>query len=203
SHEREQGNHREESRRHGAHGVGPGDGGLIQLPVRVRRLAMLLGQAAIVAGAIFTLAPAAPAAAQGRLRLEPEAAPALQAAPDLDVRASRAPSVRGLAPVLAAPEGLPGATMQWNEVGGLPASLIRYGGYLTEPSGASPEEVARTFLADHAALFKLGPADLASLAVSAVATTPANGVTQLVMSQSGADGREVFGSSLLFSIDAQ
>jgi hypothetical protein len=169
-------------------------------PIRLRRLLVLFGQAAIAAGTIVAVQPAAPAAAQAPPAQTATPA-AAQAAPDFDVRASRSPSVRRLAPARVASSALGGATVAQNE-SGLPASVINYGGYLTDPSGASPEEIARGYLAAHADVFQLGAADLANLAVDSQATTPANGVTQLVLVQRDA-GREVFGSSLLFSIDAQ
>src|SRR5215831_18326023 len=169
--------------------------------VRLRRLLMLFGQAAIAAGAIVAVQPAAPAAAAQAPPAESATAAASEAAPDFDIRASRSPSVRRLAPGRVTSSALGGATVTQTE-SGLPASVIDYGGYLTGPSAASPEEVARGYLAAHTDVFQLTSDDLANWFVDSAATTPANGVTQLVLVQRDA-GRQVFGSSLLFSIDGQ
>jgi Fungalysin metallopeptidase (M36)/Bacterial Ig-like domain (group 3) len=166
---------------------------------RLRRLVVLLGQAVIAAGTLVAVQPALPAAAQ---EASEAAGPAAQAAPDFDIRTAKAPAVRRLAPARTGLAALPGVSVVAGDPGAGPVSLINYGGYLTGPSADSPEAVARAYLAAHPDVFHLDAAGLASLVVDSQATTPANGVTQLVLAQQDA-GRAVFGSSLLFSIDAQ
>src|SRR4029077_15692543 len=96
-----------------------------------------------------------------------EGTPAKRPSPDFDVREGasfRADPTRGHR---TAARPLGAARVQFRQQDGLPAWITRYGGYLTGPSMGSPEGVARRFLARHAALFRLGPGDLARLRVGA------------------------------------
>lgn len=95
---------------------------------------------------------------------------------------------------------LPGVNVRWDYELGTPKMLIRYGGVITPPSDLPAEQIARSFLLTHGALFKLGPAAVASLEVAKQYASRHNGVTQLSFRQVD-QGRWVFGSQLGFTID--
>jgi hypothetical protein len=119
---------------------------------------------------------------------------------DFDIRDSL-PSATGrqAAPLLSS-GSLSGVSVQWNDRWGVPASLIRHGGYMSAASADSPETIARRFLSQNAESLGLSAQDLASFVVDSEALTIRNGVTQLVFKQLNV-GRTVYGSALLFSID--
>lgn len=95
---------------------------------------------------------------------------------------------------------LPSPLMQWNNQWGEPSSLISHSGYLTLPSKATPEAIARKFLADHAGLFRLSLLDLRNYVVASQYVTQHNGVTQLTLQQRD-QARDVYGAVVTFTID--
>jgi hypothetical protein len=111
--------------------------------------------------------------------------------PDFDVRDSAPSALRAPLRSLGVQ---PGAVVR--------GSAIKHGGYLTEPSSESPEAIARAFLAGHPDVFPLDADDFAGLVVSALATTPETGVTQLVLAQTDR-GRRVEEAGVTLAIDRE
>jgi hypothetical protein len=119
--------------------------------------------------------------------------------PDLDVRASSTVPARPLPVQLEALRRLDGASATWNQYG-TPKLLLRPGGFLSGPSAGDPERVARSFLAEHGALF-LGVDD-SQLELEMRDPVAHNGVTHLRFGQRHL-GLEVHGSDLLVTVDGQ
>jgi hypothetical protein len=119
---------------------------------------------------------------------------------DRDVRSSSDAQVALTAGQQRAIRAMRGATVRTSHLSGTPSSVIRYGGYLTRPSAAAPAAIARTYLADHAALFRLSRADIASFGVAARYVTESSGTTQLTLQQLD-QGRKVEGALLTFVVD--
>jgi hypothetical protein len=111
-----------------------------------------------------TFARAAIAIAVGLLALPASAGAVAQILPgyggldDLDARTGK------VAPTAAQKQAVDdlGARVQWNRFG-TPASLIATSGFLSPAAGGSAETVARGFLRDHAALFRMTPGDVDAL----------------------------------------
>jgi hypothetical protein len=121
-------------------------------------------------------------------------------APNVDVTTAAHPNKRPTPDQLRDLRDLPSARAQWNTQWGEPASLISDTGYLTGPSHASPEAIARGFLHDHARLFGLSASDLGNLVVAKQYLTQHNGVMQLTFQQRD-QGRDVYGALVTFGID--
>src|SRR5215469_134910 len=121
-------------------------------------------------------------------------------APNVDIRTRIQPHERPSAAQIADLHGLHAARMQWNDQWGEPSSLISDTGYLTAPSHASPEAIARGFLHDHAQLFDLSVRDLGNLVVAKQYLTQHNRVAQLTLQQRDR-GRDVYGAVVTFAID--
>ncbi len=84
-----------------------------------------------------------------------------------DVKDAVTPSAaqRQAAAALVAASG-EGARLTWDRRFGTPRSLRRDGGALTGPTSGSAVAVARGWIAEHAAAFRLGAADVAALSVA-------------------------------------
>lgn len=93
-----------------------------------------------------------------------------------------------------------GVTVRTNDRTGTPSFLIRYGGFLTRPSRATPAAIALGYLSGHADLFRLSRADLAGFDVAARYVTKSNSATQLTLQQLD-QGRKIEGALLTFVID--
>src|SRR5262249_930560 len=87
-----------------------------------------------------------------------------------------------------------------NSLTGVPTSLVRYGGFLTRPSKASPRAIAEQFLQQNAAILGLSQQDLANIVLRKQYLTKHNGVTQLYFRQV-VNGLDVYGSDLSFAVD--
>jgi hypothetical protein len=119
---------------------------------------------------------------------------------DRDVRSTSDVRVALTARQQLAIRAMRGVTVRTSELSGTPASVIRYGGFLTRPSAAAPAVIAREYLADHAALFRLSRAEIATFDVAARYVTERSGATQLTLQQLD-QGRKVEGARLTFVID--
>jgi hypothetical protein len=73
---------------------------------------------------------------------------------DMDVRDGIRGSLRPTAAQRAAIASLGPVRAPLDLRYGVPREVIRYGGYLTRPSKADPEAIARRFLAEHAGLYQ-------------------------------------------------
>ena len=160
-------------------------------PRSIAALATLAVAAATVDGA---LAAAGKQSTAGR--------PATAGPADVDIRTARAYDVRPDSAQQAEIRALRPAKVQWNAAHGTPASVLRTRGYLTGPSGASAEQVARGFIDEHQRLYGLDDAEVRSLVRGSQYRTQHNGVTQLSLRQQDA-GREVFGAIATFAVDRQ
>ena len=100
----------------------------------------------------------------------------------------------------AAIRALRPARVEWDDLYGIPKLLIKDGGYLSSPSDATPETIARNFLGKHGNLFGLGTAELSQLVMETNAVTKHNGATHLSFGQRD-QGRTVYGAVLQFTID--
>ena len=119
---------------------------------------------------------------------------------DIDVRSASQDRVPLTVRQQHALRTMPGVTVRMNDPVGSPSSVIRYGGFLTQPSTAPPAAIAVGYLADHADLFRLRPADLANFKVATRYVTESNGATQLTLQQLD-QGRRIEGARLTFVID--
>jgi fungalysin metallopeptidase (M36)/PKD domain-containing protein len=116
----------------------------------------------------------------------------------VDVRDTVAPSAQTTAAQRAELREL-GARMQLNPRLGSAFVVFKDGGTLTASSNKKPEQVARDFLRDHAALWRLSNSEIARL-VSDSYVTSRTGATHLTFEQR--DGsRRVQGSSLRVTVD--
>jgi hypothetical protein len=102
---------------------------------------------------------------------------------DFDIRLTSDVAADPQSPGGAGPGPLHDVSVQWNATTHVPASLIKYGGYLTDPSSAPPEMIARTFLAQNAQLFRMSRQDIADFVVDPASLSPHDGVTHLVLNQ--------------------
>lgn len=118
-----------------------------------------------------------------------------RAHPNYDVRASYRVAVVPTAEQLDAAEALPGVTVHWNRQQGVPAVVIRHGGYLSAAS-TDPSD----FLELHARLLRLSSQDLANLEVAGDYVTRHNGSRHLTYRQLD-QGRRVYGSQIKVSLD--
>jgi hypothetical protein len=100
----------------------------------------------------------------------------------------------------AAVRALRPATVEWDDLYGIPKLIIEYGGYLTRPSDAAPQSIARSFLGNHGDLFGLGATDLSQLVMETNAVSKHNGATHLSFGQRD-QGRTVYGAVLQFTVD--
>ena len=157
-----------------------------------RPLIVLAASAAVAAAAVEGAAATAAKQSPGR---QATAGPA-----PVDARTARRVDVRPDSAQRAEIRDLRPAHVQWNRAHGAPASIVRTRGYLTQPSGAGAEQVARGFLAGHKRLFGLGDGELRALVKSGEYRTKHNGATHLALRQRDA-GREVFGAVATFTID--
>ncbi|HEV2784837.1 MAG TPA: M36 family metallopeptidase, partial [Solirubrobacteraceae bacterium] len=140
------------------------------------------------------LATAGKQAAAGR--------PATGGPANVDARSARPHDIRPDSAQQAEIRSLRPATVQWNRAHGTPASIVRTRGYLTGPSGAGAEQVARGFVAEHQRLYGLDDAEVRALTRGSQYRTRHNGVTHLSLRQQD-EGREVFGTGATFAIDRQ
>src|SRR3954462_7471315 len=109
--------------------------------------------AALVAG-VLAIALGLPASAGAAASILPGHA----GLKDLDARTGR------IAPTAAQRQDVSGlgARAEWNRYG-TPASLIADDGFLTSAAAGSASDVARGFIRDHSALFRLSAADVNAL----------------------------------------
>ena len=99
---------------------------------------------------------------------------------------------------LASPEGArTGARVVLNRHG-LPAVFLRDGGSLSAPSTQEPEEIAKSFLRSHAAVFPLAPSEVDRLILTA--KDAATDATYLVFTQT-LDGVPVFEGQIKFTLN--
>ena len=119
---------------------------------------------------------------------------------DVDVRESWPATKKPSAAQRAAEQALDGVAVVYDTRVGVPSQVVRYDGYLTKPSKADAEAIARGYLRRHAELFGLDMQDLARLELSREYRTKHNGATHLYFRQTDA-GRSVFGSQINVTID--
>ncbi len=73
--------------------------------------------------------------------------------------------------------------VQYNGLTATPKHLFVRGGYLSSPTAAPPELVARGFLSANKGLFRFSESDLNSMKVTSRATHPGSGTTTLLLTQ--------------------
>ena len=73
--------------------------------------------------------------------------------------------------------------VQYNGLTATPRHIFSHSGYLTEPSGAEPETIARQFLAERAAIFRFSADDLNNLRLKSRAKLPDMDTTILLFEQ--------------------
>ena len=95
--------------------------------------------------------------------------------------------------------GTPDLRVQYNGLTATPRALSNPSGYLTLPSTAAPEAIARRFLADTRDLYRFSDEDLDGLRVQSQATQPDTGTT-IVKLQQTIDGTPVFQSGVLVNV---
>ena len=90
---------------------------------------------------------------------------------------------------IAALEASRGAKLQiqYNGLTGTPRHLYSHGTYLSGPSGADPEQIARGFVSQWRAIFRFNQTDINSLRLKSRATLPDMGVTVLLFEQTKND----------------
>jgi hypothetical protein len=148
----------------------------------------------VAVAATLTVAQAAHAQTQTPARLR------LAAYPNVDARAKLVAHAALTTAQRRALGRLGRVHYELNDLTGVPTSLIRYGGYLTKPSKASPRAIAEGFLRRNAAIFGLSRHDLANIVLTKAYLTGHNGVTQVFFRQMDR-GRAVYGSDLSFAVD--
>jgi hypothetical protein len=120
------------------------------------------------------------------------------AAKDYDLRATLSGGVAATSAQRQAARALTGVRVTFDSATGGVRGASRSGGALTAKSGASAESIARGFLADNAALFRLSAAKLAGFTVAGQDVL--RGVTALTLQQTDA-GRDVLGARMVVGID--
>jgi hypothetical protein len=132
--------------------------------------------------------------------------------PDLDARDAFKPDARPDEQQAALIEQLrrSGVRVTWDDRFGTPRMIVRDGGFLTEPSDASPQDIALAFLAQWGTLFGLdmgGPGVASTqpgrpFVLGRVWNTRHNNTTHVLLEQR-IGGIRVFGSALNFTLDGQ
>jgi hypothetical protein len=155
----------------------------------------ILTRGLLVLAAAFAITGVAFAAGSGQ-----HAVRTVQGFRDFDVQA---PAKLRLAPTntqRAALRSLKGVRVRWNYSQGVPTSLIRYRGYLTQPQKASAAAIARRFLARNRELFRLSPRSVHAFSLETNYRTKHNGVRQVTLQQRD-HGRAVYGGLLTYTVD--
>ncbi len=163
----------------------------------MRRILVAVAAAGLLAGTSVARTTPTDAAAPRRPAL---VSPTL---PEFDARTPllSATAMPGARVHKAAPDfGAAKVDVRWSALTGGPRSIVPIGGAVTEPSAASPPEVAERFIRENAGLYGLDEADLAGLRLVREYETKDLGVTHLTYVQE-ADGRRVFGSDLRLAVD--
>ncbi|MDQ3803620.1 MAG: M36 family metallopeptidase [Acidobacteriota bacterium] len=91
-------------------------------------------------------------------------------------------------------------TVQYNGLTATPRHLFSHGSYLSAPSAAAPEQIARDFLSRYRELFRFAQGDLDSLRLKSRATLPDSGVTVLLFEQT-ANGLPVYKGEVLVNVN--
>ncbi|HEV3467766.1 MAG TPA: M36 family metallopeptidase [Pyrinomonadaceae bacterium] len=99
---------------------------------------------------------------------------------------------------LEAEAGAPLA-VQYNGLTATPRHLYTHGGYLSAPSAAAPEQVAREFLGRYRELFRFSQEDLDGLRLKSRTTLPDLGTTVLLFEQT-AGGLSVYKGEVLVNV---
>ena len=115
----------------------------------------------------------------------------------LSVDESAAPNAEQLADL----KTLGKVRVAWDLRQGVPSRLSPDDGFLTDPTAAPADAIARSFLDTHRALFGLSHAQTEAFAVQTNYETEHNHVHQVTLQQLDA-GRTVYGALLTFTIDS-
>jgi hypothetical protein len=167
--------------------------------MRTRLLALPVG-ITLAAAAITSTANAATAHQAATLGGHPAAAPAAGSSAVFDSRAHSAP----LSPATSQTTAMgsmvgaigSGARVTYDPFFGTPRELLRYGGYLTGPSGGTPISIARGWIAANRAAFGLTADDVQALTVSRDYANPASGSHVITFTQVFGGLPAVFGGRL-------
>jgi Fungalysin metallopeptidase (M36)/Fungalysin/Thermolysin Propeptide Motif len=91
-------------------------------------------------------------------------------------------------------------TVQYNGLTATPRHMYSHGVYLSAPSAAVPEQIARDFISRWRALFRFSQKDIDSLRLKSRATLPDMGVTVLLFEQT-AQGLPVYKGEVLVNVN--
>jgi hypothetical protein len=99
-------------------------------------------------------------------------------------------------------QGSIGATLrvEYNGLTATPRHLFSHGIYLTPPSAAEPEQIARNFISQWRAIFRFSQNDIDNLRLKSRATLPDMGVTVLLFEQT-ANGESVYKGEVLVNVN--
>ncbi|MBC7930185.1 MAG: M36 family metallopeptidase [Rubrivivax sp.] len=92
-------------------------------------------------------------------------------------------------------------TIQYNGVTATPRHMYSHGTYLSAPSKAEPEQIARDFISRWRAIFRFNQSDIGSLRLKSRATIPDMGVTVLLFEQTR-DGLSVYKGEVLVNVNS-
>ena len=90
--------------------------------------------------------------------------------------------------------------IQYNGLTGTPRHMYSHGRYLSAPSTAEPESIARGFISQWRAIFRFNQSDINSLRLKSRATIPDMGVTVLLFEQTR-DGLPVYKAEVLVNVN--
>ncbi|MCA1593631.1 MAG: hypothetical protein LC754_13465, partial [Acidobacteria bacterium] len=90
--------------------------------------------------------------------------------------------------------------IQYNGLTATPRHIYSYGTYLSAPSNAEPESIARDFISRWRAIFRFNQADVDSLRLKSRATIPDMGTTMLLFEQVK-DGLSVYKGEVLVNVN--
>ncbi len=90
--------------------------------------------------------------------------------------------------------------IEYNGLTATPRHLFSQGTYLSTPSTAEPEQIARNFVSQWRAIFRLNEGDINSLRLKSRATIPDMGVTVLLFEQTK-DGLPVYKGEVLVNVN--
>ncbi|HEX8678323.1 MAG TPA: hypothetical protein VF683_00055, partial [Chthoniobacterales bacterium] len=93
-------------------------------------------------------------------------------------------------------------SVQYNGLTATPRHLLTYDGYLSEPSGAAPETIARDFLSRWRGIWRFNDADLNNLRLKSRATIPDSGTTILLFEQQ-VNGTSVHKGEVLVNVNRE